>query len=235
MNWFEASHTELKQHFSNQEMAEEERKALCLASMDGLHALFHELVKELKIKDEWPEAFYHLVPFATGTVEKSGKMGTLFTMAITTDGWLLEAGLRCSEHIRHMTDEFWRHVTNLASVGKASLSSSNVPGATPEAKRLAQHKGSLVFSLARDYVFQMQAPLDDDRRGSYSVGHIEVLLPLESNEGAVRQFFKDGIEGLYRANYLLYRSAYIEFKRLLKKHGVKEPQLSKQMEHFAEC
>jgi hypothetical protein len=30
---------------------------MCLAAMDRLHGLFHELVKELKIKDEWPKAF----------------------------------------------------------------------------------------------------------------------------------------------------------------------------------
>ena len=70
---------------------------------------------------------------------------------------------------------------------------------------------------------------------SYSVGQVEVLLPLESEEAAVRQFFKDGIEGLYRANYLLYRSTYLVFKRILKQHGVKEPNLSERMKHFAEC
>ena len=234
MNWFEASHKELKQHFSDQETPEEERKALCLAAMDGLHGLFHELVKDLKIKDEWPKAFYHIVPFATGTVEQSGKMGAQFTLAITSDGWLIESWLKNPEHIRHMTDEFWQHIAKLASIGKASLSNSSVPASTPEAKRLAQHKGSLVFSLARDYVFMMQAPRDEGGLSTHSVGAIEAVLPLESEEAAVRQFFRDGLDSLYRANYLLYRSAYLEMKRLLKQNGVTEPHLSERMKHFAE-
>ena|ERR1017187_2614691 len=72
MNWFEASRMELKQHFSDQEMPEEEHKTMCLATMDGFRGLFHELVKELKIEDEWPKAFYHIVPFATGTIKQMG-------------------------------------------------------------------------------------------------------------------------------------------------------------------
>ena len=72
MNWFEASRMELKQHFSDQEMPEEEHKTMCLAAMDGFRGLFHELVKELKLEDEWPKAFYHIVPFATGTIKQMG-------------------------------------------------------------------------------------------------------------------------------------------------------------------
>lgn len=144
-------------------------------------------------------------------------------MAITPQGWIIEAGLRYSEHIRHMTDEFWGQIIRLSAIGKASLVAGYAPAATPEAKRLAQHKVSLMFSLARDYVFIVQTPMNDDRRHSYAMGHIEVMLPLETKESVVRQFFKDGLDALYRANYLLYRSAYIELRRVQNQYRRKCP------------
>jgi hypothetical protein len=231
-DWYEAARIELADHFSEKEKSENERKIICMSTIDRFHGLFLELAKELKIRDEWGEQFCYIVPFGTGTIERSKKMGTQFTFAITMDGWLIEAGLRHSDHIRHMTDEFWNQIVSLAKIGKASLVGGKIADSTPAIKRLNQHKNSLVFSLVRDYMFLMQAPRDG--LSSASVGHIEILLPLESDEKSVREYYRAGLDALYQANYLLYRSAYQEFRRVLKKHGVTKPQLSAQMSAFGE-
>lgn len=220
MNWHQAALTELESYLSQQPENEAERQAVCLAAIDGFHTLFHELVRELKIRDEWDTPLCEIAPCATGTVERSKKLeNQRFTFAIGLDGWFIEAGLRYSDHIRHMTDEFWAQINKLASIGAASLSDSGVrmgPGrwASPESvRRLTQHKGSLVFSLARDYVLLMQQPSDGIYSPTGSLGDIQVTLPIESGEKEVRQFFKEGLAALYRANYLLHRSAYLSMKR----------------------
>ncbi len=235
MDSYKAAHAELKTFFADADLPDEEGKRLCIATIDGFHELFHQLVKELGIRDEWPEQLCEILPLCIGTVERSGKMGVQFTMAIGAESWRIGAHLRSSEHLRHMTDKFWGHIVKLASLGKVSCPAACAPTKTPEAKKLAQHQISLVFSLARDYVLIEQEPKDPGSLSCHSVGGIEVELPLDADEAKVRQFFKDGLESRYRANCLLYRSAYLESKRLLKQQGIKEPQLSAYLKNLARC
>ncbi|MEI6193050.1 MAG: hypothetical protein WCS42_01835 [Verrucomicrobiota bacterium] len=216
MNWYQNALTEIKSHLSAEDLPDAERQARCLAAIDGLHHLFHELLGELKIRDKWADLLCDIAPFSTGTVERSLKLEQEFRFSVCMDGWVIESGLSNASHIRHMTDEFWGHIAALATVGKASLNDSGILESSPVMKKLIQHKGSLVFSLARDYVLLMQGPQNSVNYPCGTLGGIQIVLPLKTEESKVRKFFKDGLSGLYRANYLLHRSAYLEFKRLQK-------------------
>ena len=212
MNWFETAKAEIETFFGADDFTEAELQQRSIAAIDTFHDLFVRLMDELKIRDDWPDKDRqcHNFPQSTGTVERSARMEIRFTIGVSIDGWFIEAPIACEYHIRHMKDDYWAHITKLASIGKARLefSPTNEWESSPEIKRLAQHEGSLVFSIARNFVLLALTP-DHDA----SVGSIEVTLPLDSDEATVTQFFREGLEALYRSNYLLHRSDYLERKR----------------------
>jgi hypothetical protein len=228
MNWFQVAQEELECFFDLEErIDEEEKKQRAIRAIDAFHDLFVQLVGKLQIRDEWPEPHCHIAPFATGIIERSAKMQAQFTLGVSLHGWFIEAPLIFADQIRHMRDDYWQHIVNLASLGKAELYDYGRPlnwESTPEAKKLVKHKISLVFSIARDYTLLSLNP-DPSDHGFLSVGGINIALPVESDEGAVTEFFERALSGLYRSNYLLYRSAYLERKRRFKKLGLREPPL----------
>jgi len=63
MNWYQNALTEIKSHLSTEDLPDAERQARCLAAIDGLHHLFHELLGELKIRDNGPIYFVTLHHF----------------------------------------------------------------------------------------------------------------------------------------------------------------------------
>jgi hypothetical protein len=216
MNWFDRAKAEIETFFGKQVFSEVKLRQRDLAAIDAFHDLFMRLMNELKIRDTWPEKDRQCQMFlrSTGTVERSAKMGIRFTMGVSVDGWFIEAPIACEKHIRHMKDDYWVYITKLASIGKAGLISSYPPEwySSPAIKRLIQHEGSLVFSIVRDFTL-----LASTSEHNFGVGNIEVTIPRESDEATVIQFFRDGLEALYRSNYLLHRSDYLEQKRKSKK------------------
>lgn len=185
------------------------------AALDAFHHLFTVLTAELHIREEWPVPHCHIVPFSTGIIEHSPKGGVDFTLGVSLYGWFIEAAIASPEQIRHMRDDYWQHIVRLSTLGKAELHDYGRPGGwsgSPEVRKLTQHKGSLVFSIARDFTLLASAP-----EGCLSLGAIHLTLPLESDESAVRSFFKQSLESLYRSNQMLYRAEYLQRRRLLKK------------------
>lgn len=178
--------------------------------------LFMDLAAELRIRDQWKETLCSIRPFDTGAAIRPEKIGGEFTLGISIYGWFFEFHIVSPDHIRHMKDDYWAYIVRLASAGKVEIIDYGCGiGGTwdpKEGRKLTQHKGSLVFSLARDYVMNSLAGNED-----YSFGGIRAELPIDSSEADARAFFKTCLETSYRSNYLLHRSAYIERKRRLKK------------------
>ena len=215
MNWFEIVKAEVETFFETGNISEAESQQRGLAAVDAFHDLFMRLLDELKIRDNWPDQNRHFNLCPTQNIEQSAKMQIDFTIGVEpTDGWFIEAPIACEEQIRHMKDGYWAYITKLASIGKAELQSS-YPfewESSPEIKHLIRCEGSLTFSIARNFIL---FALKQDH--NFSFGTITVKFPLESDESAVIQFFRDGLDALYRSNYLLHRSDYLEKKR--KAHG----------------
>jgi len=211
MNWFQTVEAEIETFFNMQSVSEAELQKRGLAAVDAFHELFMRLVDELKIRDSWPKQSRRFNLWPTQNIEQSAKMQIDFTMGVEpVDGWFIEAPIACEHHIRYMKDDYWAHITKIASIGKAELEYSplNEWESSTEIKRLTQHEGSLVFSIVRNFVLLALTP---DHNAS--VGSIKVSMPLDSDEAKVTQFFRDGLEALYRSNYLLQRSDYLERKR----------------------
>ncbi len=211
MNWFEAVKAEVETFSGANDFPEAEIQARGLAAVDALHELFMRLVDELKIQDDWPKEKRRFQFWPMQNIEHSAKMQIDVTMGVEpVDGWFIEAPIVCEDHIRHMKDDYWAHIIKLASLGKARVvfDPPNEWESSPGIKRLTQHEGSLAFSIARNFILLALTP---DLDGS--VGSIEVTLPLDSDKAAVTQFFREGLEALYRSNYLLHRSDYLERKR----------------------
>lgn len=223
MDWFQAARDELETYFDiEQKISEEEVKQRGVHAFNAFHHFFLVLAAKLKLRDEWPEPHCHIVPFSTGIIERSAKMQTEFTLGVSLYGWFVEAPIAFPQQIRHMRDDYWAHIVRLASLGKAELHDCGRPVSWPgstEAKKLIQHKISLAFSIARD--FTLLASVSDDEISS--LGCIHITIPVESNEATVTSFFEQSLGSLYRANYLLFRSAYLQRKRLFKKAGLTEP------------
>lgn len=227
MNWFQVAQQELEAFYDiHERIDEEEKKQRSIRTIDAFHSLFSELVAKLHIRDEWPTPHCHICPFSTGIIEKSAKMGAQFTLGVSIYGWFIEVPLIFDDQIRHMRDDYWQHIANLSSLGKAELHDYGRPygwDAAPEVKRLVKHKISLVYSIARDFTLLSANP--DPRDYGVSVGGVYISVPVESDEATVTRFFERALDGLYRSNYLLYRSAYLERKRRFKKLGLREPPL----------
>lgn len=227
--WYKAAFAELETYSLVADIHVERRKEISQLALIGFHELFLQLAKELGIKDEWVDQRSIIDPSHTGITERSRKMGTVITLGIGADGWSIESTLWREKLIRHMTDEFWGHVYKLATIGKAKRHDIDVPARTPEDRKLAKHQASFVFSLARDYILLEKEPCEPFQQGGPTLGWIEVTLPLESDEAKVRQFFKDGIQSLYRINYLLHRVVSQSLRRRIKEEGITEPQATNLM------
>ncbi len=210
MSWFETIRADIEMFFDGQNPDETEIQQHGRAAVDAFHDLFMSVMDDLKIRDKWPEQSRRFSLCPTQNIEKSAKMQIDFTMGIELlDGWFFEAPIVCEQQIRFMKDDFWAHIIKLASIGRTELEGSLYELETSaEIKRLTQHKGSLVFSIARNFTLLALTP-----NHNLSVGTIKVAIPLESDEATVTQFYRDGLEALYRSNYLLHRSDYLEHKR----------------------
>lgn len=202
----------------HQLIPEEENFARTKAAIDAFHELFMELAKELRIKDGWSEGFAHIAPFSTGIIERSDKISCDFTMAVGLDGFMMDLPLANSWAVRHMGNEFWSLISSLANLGKASLSDHGRPRGldeNPNNDRLIKNNNGLVFSIARDYIFWEQSG-----EPGFSVGTINLVVPLETPFKDVRAFYKEGLRLSYRANYLLFRQAY-QIRKAQERHFLK--------------
>ena len=216
MDWFQIARSEAATFFDLEErITVEEKQQRGTAAIDAFHHLFMVLAAELRIREEWPEAHCHIVPFSTGIIEHSAKMRVDFTLGISIHGWFIEAWIASPDQIRQMRDDYWEHIARLSTLGKAEFEDGGRPvGWSNSAKirKLTQHKCSLVFSIVRDFVL-----LASTSEGCSSLGRIYITIPLESDEEAVRTFFKRSLESLYRSNHMLYRAEYLERRRYLKR------------------
>jgi hypothetical protein len=223
MDWFQAARDELETFFDlDQQFSEEDLKARGVRAIDAFHDIFIRLTTKLKLRDEWPNPQCHIEPYSTGIIERSDKMQVDFTIGVSLFGWFVEAPITYPQQIGHMRDDYWQHIVRLASLGKAELHDYGRPlgwAGSPETKKLVQHKISLVYSIARDFTLLASIPDEDIR----SVGGIHITIPVESDEATVTEFFEQGIDSLYKSNYLLYRSSYLQRKRLFKKMRLGEP------------
>jgi hypothetical protein len=216
MNWFQTARSEAETFFDIEQLIPEaERQQRGIAAIDAFHHIFAVLAAKLHLRDEWPEAQCHIMPFSTGIIEHSTKMNVDFTLGVSLYGWFMEAPIAFPEQIRHMKDDYWKHLVRLSMLGKAELHDYGRPcgwDGSSDIRRLTQHKGSLVFSIARDFTLLASTP-----EGCSSLGGIYITIPLESDETTVTTFFNNTLESLYRSNYLLYRAEYLQRRRLLKK------------------
>ena len=216
MNWFQIAQRDTEKFGDiNQTIPEVEGQQRTIAAIDAFQHLFKMLAAELHIREEWPSAHCHIMPFSTGIIEHSAKMGVDFTLGVSLYGWFIEAPLASPEQICHMRDDYWHQIVQLSRLGKAELHDYGRPrgwAASPYVRKLTQHKCSLVYSIARDFTLLASTPEDCS-----SLGRIHITLPLESDETTVRTFFKQSLESLYRSNYLLYRAEYLQRRRVVKK------------------
>ena len=216
MNWFQIARSQADAFFDvEQRISEAERQERGLAAINAFHHIFTVLATELRLRDEWPKAYCHIRPFSTGIIEHSTRMSWDFTLGVSLHGWFVEALIVAPEQIRHMKDDYWHHILRLSTLGKAEFQDYGRPNgwsSRPEVSKLIQHKGSLVFSIARDFTLLASTP-----EGCSALGSIHITFPLESDEAAVTTFFKHALDSLHRSNYLLHRSAYLQQKRYVKK------------------
>ena len=216
MNWFQIAQSKVETFFDiEQRIPEAEGQQRCIAAVDAFHHLFTILAAELHIREEWPDAHCHIVPFSTGIIEHSPKIGVDFTLGISLFGWFIEAPIASPHQIRQMRDDYWQHIARLSTLGRAELHDFGRPcgwSSSPDVRKLTQHKCSLVYSIARDFTLLASTP-----EGCSSLGCIHITLPLESDEPTVRAFFKQALESLYRSNHMLYRAEYLDRRRLMKK------------------
>lgn len=217
MDWFQTTTRELETFFDIEErISEEEKKQRGLEAIHAFHEIFMHLASKLRLRDDWPDAHCHIMPFSTGIIERSAKMRVEFTLGVSLYGWFIESPVAFPAQIRHMGDEYWDQIVRLSKIGKAELHDYGRPVGwphSPGAKKLVQHKTSLVFSVARDFTLLASKSEDETE----SLGGIHVSVPVESDQGAVTTFFERGLDALYRSNYLLFRSAYLQRRRILKK------------------
>lgn len=199
-----------------QRISEKEHERRTLATIDGLHRLFNEILKRKKIKDRWEPLYCHIFPFSTGAIEKSSKTQTEIILGVGIDGFFAKSPLRYSYCIRHMDDNFWYCLAEITKVGKAELTGSGMTKkilSNLQNKTLLGHKRSLIFSLARDYIL-----LHQDEDAQLSTGSILITLPLETSFVEAASFYTDATALLYEINYLLYRQSYLLQRRILKNH-----------------
>jgi hypothetical protein len=223
MSWFDAAKDELETFFDiERQIPEEENKQRGMDAINAFHDQFIHLASKLRIRDQWLPAHAHIAPFSTGIIEHSAKMRIDFTIGVSLYGWFIESPIAFARQIGHMRDEYWKQIIRVSELGKAELCDYGRPVGWPgsvAAKKLTQHKLSLAFSIARD--FTLLALSTDE--GIPSLGYIHITIPVESDESAVTNFFEQGLDALYRSNYLLFRSASLERNRLFKKAGLREP------------
>lgn len=221
MNWFQEAQNELETFCDiGQQIPEKERQERGKRAIDAFHEVFTQLADELQLREKWGDTYCHIAPFSTSIIERSTKMNVDFTLGMSRDGWFIEAEIASPERIGHMKDDYWQHIVSLGALGKAELHDSGRPAGwsrSPETRKIVQHKGSLVFSIARDFTLLSAKP-----NGCSALGSIHITLPIESDEAAVTTFFRNSLASLYRSNYLLYRSAYVEERRFRKNSAIQE-------------
>lgn len=217
MNWFQTAH-ELLETFYDIEgrISGDDGRQRSIRAIDAFHELFLELASTLKLRDQWPNPHCDIAPGQIGIIERSAKMQVDFTLGTSLYGWYIEAWLANADQIRFMRDDFWHHLAHLSVTGKAELENDTSMncGDPSNVRKLLQHKGSLVFAVARDYTLASATP-EADCIGF--LGKIRLTLPVDSAEQQVMTFFREGLEALYRVNYLLYRSGQIQRSRINKK------------------
>lgn len=216
MNWYQNALVEAETYFDDQARSDDELVSITQAAISGFDVLFKDIMREAKIRDEWDSTKCYILPQSTECIQRSTKMDVEFSLGISLYGWFIDCPLSNADHIRSMKDDFWGRIAMLGELGTAEFRNYGRPhhwGGSPESKRLLQHQGSLVFSIARDYtMFELR----DDRVLCESLGGIRVTMPLDTLEEDLLRFYRRGLEAMYRINYSLYRSSYLREKRLEK-------------------
>jgi len=217
MDWFNLATRELETFFDvDRAISEDDRKERGMTAIDAFDKLFEKLARELRLRDKWITPHCHIMPFSTGIIQRSDRTRIEITLGVSLYGWFIRSPIAWPEQIRYMKDDYWNYIAQLSTIGEAEFHDYGRPGGwndQPAAKKLLQHKLSLVFSIARDFTL-LATNFEDD---VCSLGGIHVTLPVESEEITVAAFFKQGLEALYRSNYLLFRSAYLQRQRVIKK------------------
>ena len=214
MSWYENAIAEAQTFFDDEPRSDQILASTTRAALAGFDALFKDVMRKAKIRDDWDDTKCYIFPHSTDCLMRSLKMGVEFKLGISIYGWFIDCPLDNPDHIRSMKDDFWAQIASLSDLGTAEFHDYGRPvgwASSPEAKRLSQHSGSLVFAIARDYTMLV---LNGDEDTFLTVGGISVMLPLDKKEDEVYAFFRSGLEAMYRINYFLYRSAYIRSKRL---------------------
>ena len=215
-DWFKAAREEFQTFFDlEQSISKDEALKRKTRFFDTYHGLFLSLVRELGIRDDWDDGHCHMFPFSTGIIERSSKLNLEITIGVSMDTWFIEAAIQAPYYLRYMKDNYWAHIVRLSNLGKAELQDYGRPAnwlPTEEARALVKPKCSLVFSIARDYTL-MAAGSDD----GFSLGGINISMPFESKQDKVEEFYRLGIESLYKSNQMLVSVANAQQKRNLKK------------------
>lgn len=216
MSWYQNALAEAETYFDDQPRSDEELASIAQAAIGGFDGLFKDIMREAKIRDDWDSAKCYIMPQSTECLQRSTKMDIEFSLGISLYGWFIDCPIANADHLRSMKDGFWARIAMLGELGTTEFRDYGRPhnwSSSPEAKRLLQHQGSLVFSILRDY---MMLELRDDHDPYVSLGGIRVTMPLDTGEAELATFYRRGLEAMYRINYSLHRSAYLRWKRLEK-------------------
>jgi hypothetical protein len=159
-----------------------------------------------KYKDDLEIKSYFPTTFGLEIFIQSKKMGCNFKFGSDEDGFLLEVYLHNLENLRKMSDEFWRELLELSTLGKFDFEENISPWASvdQEHEPALKNSNSGIFRLLRNHIL-LSLQKDD----LCDVGSLSVRWPFHNDWNTLLAVGSQAFRILYNANYSLWRAGYL--------------------------
>jgi len=173
-----------------------------------LGALLNEFTHESKAKDEWSPLRWRATSVGVFVSTYSKKQKHEYTLGIYGHEIYINSTILEAQNLKGMNDEFWRQFMELTKSGDFQFQEN--AGLPDSSKRVCDIKSgrSGVFKLIRNYVLlEEHSPLNTADLGWFEFKW-SASAPLET----IRISGTIAFKGIYKLNYLLYRSQYLKEK-----------------------
>lgn len=221
MNWYNDALLKAQTYFDDVERTNEQLAKIAQRAVLGLDYVFKFAAKRAKIRDTFTGEECMILPFSVRDYKRSEKMNITFETGIGLYGWELSCPVENAEYIGRVKDDFWERIAFLGKMGATleDFGCDYKKSVVDKTHTFLKYKGGLTYQIARDYTI-LELSHDFEKSFNAFLGSdIKVYLSLDASEDEVFEFFVNGIDAMYRANYALYRLAYQRRKQLEKQRA----------------
>lgn len=177
-----------------------------LSQLLGMLLLY--FVRNSKAKDEWSQLRWRSTSEGVFISTYSKKQKHEYTLGIYNQEIYLSSAISEAQNLKSMNDDFWHQFMLLSRAGDFQFQEN--AGLPDSVKRVCDTKSSRnsMFKLVRNFVlFEEHSPKNTTDLGWFEFKW-HTSAPIETIQSSGTIAFK----GIYKLNYLLYRSQYLKDK-----------------------